>query len=228
MSTLSLYLLRHGEPVVPKMFYGHLDVELSPRGRDQIDAQVRAMATWTLHDVHTSDLSRAREGAQALAQARDVPLAVDEALREMHLGELEGLSHADGVATRPELATRSYADMLDFRMPGGGESVRDVFERVRPYTDRVLAPHLEAGQGGERRGVAIYAHNTVTRVLLARAAGLGPGGYVRFRQRYGCINRVDLQPANDPWVTACIVFSNYVPRPGPEQGIEGPGGHGYR
>lgn len=192
MSVLRIYVLRHGEPADTGMFYGHHDVDLSERGHEQIAAQVRALSGENIDAIYASDLGRARFGALALAEARGLEVCIEPDLREMHLGHLECLPHTEAARRYPELASRSYMDMLDFRMPGGGESVRDLAERVYRRVDAIVDAH----RGAPARTVLLYAHNTVNRVLLSRAVGLGAGGYGRFAQQYGAINRIDLPLAS--------------------------------
>ena len=240
MSVLRIYVLRHGEPADTGMFYGHHDVALSDRGRRQVVEQVAALERERIDAIYASDLVRAQDGARALAQPRGLEVRIEPALREMHLGQLECLSHTEAARRHPELAGRSYLDMLDFRMPGGGESVRDLAARVYRSVDAIVREHCEPAA----RTILLYAHNTVNRVLLARAAGLGAPGYGRFAQRYGAINRIDLPtvsttvvdsassvadkpqtaashearvPNSDPWARAVIAACNVDPG-GPGQG----------
>jgi probable phosphoglycerate mutase len=219
VTSLQLYLLRHGEPDLHGQFYGHADVPLSPRGRTQAQAQAQALAARPLVAIYSSDLGRATEGGRllaALGEARPAP-EVLRALREMHLGVLERLAFSEAGARYPELAGRSYEDMLEFRMPEGGESVRDVAARVVPCIEAIILRHARRGSPeGQVPAVAIVAHNTVVRVSLACAAGLGPAGYVRFEQGLGAISRVDVGDRwdRDPWAAARISLCNWVPEPG--------------
>lgn len=215
MIALRLYLLRHGEPELLDGFYGHEDVALSPRGRTQAAAQARALADLPLQAIYCSDLQRTGAGAALLAATagRPAPVAL-LALREMHLGVLERVRFVDAKVRHPELTARRYEDMLDFRMPGGGESVQDVATRVLPCVAELIARHARTSPEGQPPAIALVAHNTVNRILLACATGLGPTGYIRFDQSLGAINRVDLLApwSNDaPWATARLALVNWVP-----------------
>ena len=218
MIRLRLYLLRHGEPELKDGFYGHEDVMLSELGRSHAAAQARALASQELAAIYCSDLRRASDGAALLAAGvgRPAPVALP-ALREMHLGVLERVSFVDAHARHPELVSRGYQSMLAFRMPGGGESVQDVADRVLPCVQDLLARHLTCPEG-QTPAVAIVAHNTVNRVLLAHAAGLGPAAFIRFEQALGAISRVDFfAPCDpgDPWASARLGLCNYVPEVAP-------------
>lgn len=220
MTALHLYLLRHGEPVALDIFYGHADVALSARGEQQAAAAAQALAGVSLAAIYSSDLQRAARGAALLAAsapARPDPVTLPE-LREMHLGDLEQRPIRDARAHVPELAGRRYEDMLDFRMPGGGESVLDLAARVIPCVTALVARHAGAAAPGRPTpAIAIVAHNTVNRVLLACAAGLGPAGYMRFEQAFGAINRVDVRDGwrgDDLWSATRIGVANWTPAHG--------------
>ncbi len=204
MSAQSVYVLRHGEPEDRTIFYGQRDVGLSAKGREHVAAQARFFAGRELAAVFSSDLSRCTIGARAVAAEHGLTVQIDPALREMHLGVLEGVPMREAIASMPELGQRSYMDMLDFAFPQGGESVRTLASRVMPVVERAIRSTDGA--------VLLYVHNTVARVVLAAAAGLGPEGYVRFEQRYGAINRLQVDGgADSPWGRSSIVYANRAP-----------------
>lgn len=220
-SGLRLYVLRHGEPERRDVFYGHHDIALSGRGMAQARAQAECLDRVPLVAIYSSDLRRALCGAQLLAQRRGLRVQVEPDLREMGLGALEALSYEEAVRRHPQWAGLSYQDMLDTRLPEGGESVRDLSVRVLASVERLAAEHAAPAATGRWPAVLLYAHNTVARVLLALAAGAGVAGYTRFVQRYGAINRIDVpmrpeggdgEPADRiDWDAACIGYSNRDP-----------------
>ncbi len=204
MTAKALYVLRHGEPEDRTLFYGQLDVGLCERGRGHVQAQAEFFSTRPLGTIVSSDLSRCTIGAEAIAARQGVSVRTDAALREMHLGVLEGVPMSEALERMPELAGRSYRDMLDFAFPQGGESVREVASRALPAVEAVVR------EGFSREGdIVLYVHNTVARLVLAAAAGLGPEAYVRFEQRYGAVNRLRIEPGGEsPWARSAIVYSN--------------------
>lgn len=213
---LRLYVVRHGEPARRDIFYGFHDVELSARGQAQARAHADQLGEIPFAAIYASDLSRARQGAQLVADRRSLPVRIETDLREMSLGELEGMPRDEAVRRYPGYADRSYLDMLDTRMPGGGESVRDLAERVLRCTERIASAHAGPITAGRWPTVLVYAHNTVARVLLAMAAGAGVAGYARFLQRYGAMNRIDVpaRPGGESvldWSRATIGYCNRDP-----------------
>jgi broad specificity phosphatase PhoE len=215
---LRLYVLRHGEPERRDMFYGHYDIGLSPRGVEQARAQAERLREVPLQAIYSSDLQRAQRGAALVAEGRELRVRIDSDLREMSLGVLEAMPHAEAMERYPQWAGRSYLDMLDVRMPDGGESVRDLSHRVLASVERLALEHAGPATCGHWPTVLMVAHNTVARVLLAMAAGSGVGGYRRFIQRYGAINRIDV-PMHDggqmagsiDWAAASIGYTNRDP-----------------
>jgi broad specificity phosphatase PhoE len=179
-----LFLARHGQTLAEGRFYGHDDVALAPTGRAQMERLATHLAGHALAAVYTSDLQRAREGAELIAATRGLQAQADPRLREMHLGCLEGLDRGTAAAQHPELAARDYASMVEFRMPGGGESFVDVWQRVAPALEELKARH-----GSDR--VAVVAHNSVNRLILGDALGLRPCAVFSFAQDYGCLNVID-------------------------------------
>ncbi|MGH1349135.1 MAG: histidine phosphatase family protein [Nannocystales bacterium] len=204
MTSKALYVLRHGEPEDRTIFYGQLDVGLSERGHGHVKAQADFFGTRPLGTIVSSDLTRCTTGAAAIAAAQGAQVRTDAALREMHLGVLEGVRIADALQRMPELAGRSYGDMLDFAFPDGGESVREVAARALPAVEAAVR------EGLSREGdIMLYVHNTIARLVLAAATGLGPQGYVRFEQRYGAVNRLRVEAGGpSPWARSAVVYSN--------------------
>lgn len=201
-----LYIIRHGEVESGGLYYGHRDVPLSERGRRQLERVAAALAELELAAVYSSDLARAVDSARPIAASHGLEPGLDPAFREMHLGVLEGLAHAEVGRRHPELAGKRYEDMWDYAFPGGGESMLDIAARAGPALERLLSRHAD-------QSVALVAHNSVNRVLLGRALGLHPRQVFGFSQDFGCVNRVRYREAGPR-----VELLNWTPRapdPGP-------------
>jgi broad specificity phosphatase PhoE len=154
-----LLLIRHGptEWNEARRLQGRADPGLSPRGRAEV-------LSWRLPDAWngarwlSSPLRRARETAALLTTA---PVGIDERLIEMDWGAIEGRRLADLRAEDPAGMAANEARGLDFRPPGG-ESPREVAERVRG---------LAAALAGEPGPVVAITHKGVVRAALALATG---------------------------------------------------------
>src|ERR1700688_248036 len=156
-----LALIRHGRSEWNEhaLIQGRADIALSAAG-------AAAVATWrppaALADFAwvTRPLKRARDTAR-LMLGREV--GVEPALIEMAWGEWEGRRLAElSTELGPALAANE-ARGLDFRPPGG-ESPRDVQQRLAPWLARIAA-------GG--RSTAAVTHKGVIRAVIGFADGLG-------------------------------------------------------
>ena len=70
-----LFLARHGETVAHGVFYGHDDVALADVGRAQMERLAAHLKRHALAAVYSSDLQRAREGAELVAAGRGLAMA---------------------------------------------------------------------------------------------------------------------------------------------------------
>ena len=134
------------------------DVELSPLGRDQAAAVGRWLADapeeWRPTLVVTSPYRRAADTARTAVGELEVPLLVDERLRERDLGAFDGLTGRGIRARHPEEAARRDKVGKFYYQPPSGESWADVALRVRSF----LAD-LRHGFDGER--IWVFTHQAV-------------------------------------------------------------------
>lgn len=84
----------------------------------------------------TSDLSRARDTAQAIVADRDVPLIEEPRLREMRFGDWEGLDWGQIRERHPHLPERGWTDVRTY-VPTGGETFEEVNARIAEFVDEV-------------------------------------------------------------------------------------------
>ena len=161
---IRLGLLRHGATAwnEERRIQGTTDLALSPAGRAQV-ARWRLPAEWLGRRWVTSPLARCRETAAILAASHGLAVvaAVEPRLAEMRHGAWEGRRLVD---LRTELGPAMAANEargLDYRAPGG-ESPRELQQRLRPWLGEVAA----AGEP-----VLAIAHKGVIRALYAAATG---------------------------------------------------------
>jgi probable phosphoglycerate mutase len=139
-------LLRHGrtEWNATGRFQGQLDSPLDQIGKAQaLDAAV-AVAPMQPDAIVSSDLSRACNTAEALAEESGIDVVLDPRLREIDLGAWQGLTRAQARSQFPD----EYADWQageDSRR-GGGETYAEVGARsaecVVEWLDRLGAGGL--------------------------------------------------------------------------------------
>lgn len=162
---LTLHLLRHGSvaPETPWRFLGQRDLPLSPEGLAQAAAWRAPLKDLPFSRILCSDLTRCRGTAAELLRGSGRDAEATPVLREIDLGEWDGLSKAEVRARYPGLYEQRGADMAGFRPPAG-ESFQDLRERVLS----ALLPLLDTASGH----VLVITHAGVIRVLLCHCLGM--------------------------------------------------------
>jgi 2,3-bisphosphoglycerate-dependent phosphoglycerate mutase len=127
-----LYCIRHGERTynAEGRVQGHLNIPLSPLGRRQAAAVAAACEHWAAEAIFCSPLQRARETAQPIAAALELPIAVAPDLIEIKVGVFQGHRRQDLDRLFPEEYARWRSGDPDYAAPGG-ESRRALMERGR-------------------------------------------------------------------------------------------------
>lgn len=163
-----IYLIRHAqsEGNLYRRILGWYDGRLTELGRKQAAALEVRFRKEPIHAVYTSDLSRARETAQPLSQAKKLTARPDPAFREIDLGELTNIPYGDLIYHHPDLyhAFFSYSPQWS---PKGGESFQQVADRIVPAFFRVAAGHPE-------QTVAVFSHAMAIHCLQAALRGKHP------------------------------------------------------
>src|SRR5256885_3498106 len=156
--------IRHGETAwnVDTRIQGQLDVPLNDTGRWQARRLGQAVADEAIEAIYSSDLARARETAQALAETIGKPVVTDTGLRERSFGTFEGHTWAEIESRWPDESERWRKRDLDFA-PAGGESLRVFYSRSVETATRLAAAH--PGQT-----IALVAHGGVMDCLYRAAS----------------------------------------------------------
>lgn len=132
--------MRHGRTAwnAARRFQGQSDIPLSEEGRAQAIATAAVLASGPLDAIVSSDLSRARDTADAIAAHHRLRVASDPRLREFAFGEWEGLTWDEIVARFPVAAGMAFSSVRAYR-PTGGER----FDAVRARVGEVLEAHRD-------------------------------------------------------------------------------------
>lgn len=167
MALRQLILLRHGETEfnLAGRMQGHLDVQLSPRGRQQAAWVAPVLAAKNPLALVSSDAQRAAQTAQAISDVCGVPVELDTRLRETDMGEWTGLYRQDVDARWPGDRLRWRSDPT--YAPPGGETRLEVARRAMNVV-RDLHRALPSW-GEDERPVILVAHGGT---FLALAAAL--------------------------------------------------------
>ena len=163
MNATRIIATRHGETAwnVDTRIQGHLDIPLNDTGRWQAQRLGAALAGEPIACVYASDLGRAHQTAQAVADTAGLQVVSDIGLRERAFGVFEGRTFAEIEAELPEQAQRWRKRDPAFE-PEGGESLLRFRARIVATLDRLAAAHP-----GEQ--IVVVGHGGVLDVLYRAA-----------------------------------------------------------
>jgi alpha-ribazole phosphatase len=178
-----LYLMRHGaiEATKEKRFVGQIDPSLSPDGRKQSEMQGRQLRNIPFSGVWCSDLKRAYETAAIVCRDRGLTLQPAPELREINLGQWDGMAMSQIREQFPDLWQARGEDIGHFR-PHGAESFADLQQRAVPFIRRIAAQ--SAGN------MLIVTHSGVIRVLLCQVLQMPLSLLFRIHLDYGGITLI--------------------------------------
>lgn len=161
---VQVYAFRHGETDwnAAGRFQGHTDIPLNDNGRRQAEGLSQFFAVHKIEHIFSSDLIRAQQTAQIVADPLKLNIELHPGLRETNLGSCEGLLEAQVV----ELVGRDHIlrwgsllpEHYDVRFPMG-ESKREHLQRMKDTLEALLL-------ASQFRSVGVSTHGGSLRRLV--------------------------------------------------------------
>lgn len=147
-----LYLIRHGQSAgnAEGRFGGHGPTPLSDLGREQAEKTAKVLAKEGVDAIYSSDLLRAVQTAEPLAELLNLTIRQSEAFRERNVGVLQGLTFDESKERFP----RDYYALINrnvHHVITEGESYRHLLRRITAELRNILRNH-------QRERVAIFSH----------------------------------------------------------------------
>lgn len=185
MEATRIIAVRHGETAwnLAARIQGQLDVGLNDTGRWQARRVGEALAGEQITAVYTSDLGRARQTAQSIAEVTGTPVVPEEGLRERSFGIFEGKTFEEIHETWPDHAHNWRKRVPEWQPPEGGESLIQLRERVTRTLEALAARHP-----GEQ--IVVVAHGGVLDALYRIATGQDVNSPRTWELPNGAINRL--------------------------------------
>ena len=210
-TTKRLFLVRHGEVINPggdrAVYYGAMDVPLSPLGEQEAQAAANYLAQFDLEYVVCSPLSRAVYGAQeVLARQTAKKEGKEEVLTMAGFSELDRGEWCGKTIEEIGVDQMARFDAWDESVtPPGGESYRTVRDRVRVAQAEVLN-RLTPG-----RAAAIVSHLQVTRCMLSDALDIPPEEMAKLPVATASITCIDYYYPSDTSSVPTVHFQSFKP-----------------
>jgi len=180
-----LVLIRHGQSTwnSEHRIQGQLDPPLSAEGRRQAELLADRLAGRRFAGFYTSDLERASETAQILALKVGAQAEPVRGLREIFLGDWEGL-RTEEIAERFPEAWARWVKEPDWDVVPGGEGAADFDGRVGAALDDIFSRR-------DRGDVLVVTHGGVIQIALHRVVGRPSHGLFPFKIQNASISLVE-------------------------------------
>ena len=177
--------MRHGQSTwnSEHRIQGQLDPPLSAEGVRQAELLARRLAPRHFAGFYASDLKRALQTAETIGAVIGQAPSPDRSLREIFLGEWEGLT-TEEIAARYPQQWAAWVDQPDWDVVPGGEGAARFDARVAAAIDGIMKRH----QHGR---VLVVTHGGVIQVALHRVVGRASRGLFPFRIQNASISLIE-------------------------------------
>ena len=167
MKNGKLILVRHGLSVYndQNRFTGWKDVELNNQGINEAKQAVILLKEIKFDIAFTSKLKRASDTLDIILKGinqDNIPTERNIALNERDYGDLVGQNKAEAAKKFGDEQVQIWRRSYD-RPPPGGESLKNTADRVIPYLNKQILPHVFEG-----KNVIVSAHgNSIRAIVMA-------------------------------------------------------------
>ena len=175
---LKLIIVRHAESQWNPLgrYQGLLDPELTDRGKRQAEALAHELKKENIVRVYSSPLQRTRQTAKVITDKLGVPLYREDRVIEIDHGEWSGML-VDEVKEKYPEQFRMWIEEPHRVKFDGGESLEDVFSRVKDFLNTLKDKHKD-------ETVVVVSHTVPIRCMYCALLGVDLSKFWSF----GCDN----------------------------------------
>ena len=161
-----IYIVRHCESLTNRTatFAGVLDVDITAKGRQQLDCLSEFFKDIKLDEVVSSPLIRTKKTAEAVNKYSGAPVILDKRIIEMNVGSLEGKPVTD----MDDEQARCW-NTAPHLFSTDAECMDDVYLRVTEAFSEIV-------ERNNNKTVAIATHGGVVRNIMRFVKGYAPEG----------------------------------------------------
>jgi len=166
MPSTQFIVVRHGETAwnAQGRIQGHLDSPLNEEGLAQALLVGERLGHEVFDHFYCSDLGRALQTAQPIADRSGKAPVSTPRLRERNLGVFQGLTSAECEKAHPDDYRRFHGRDPNHAMPGG-ESIRALYDRVSGLFEQLAQQHAGAR-------IVVVTHGGVLDALHRHVMGI--------------------------------------------------------
>ena len=159
------YLIRHGETFwnTEARYQGHTDTSLNEKGL----FQAKKLQDWfikePIHEIFSSDLSRAADTARIIAKPKNIPVHLTPSLRELCFGQWEGFTYNEIFLKYGDSINKWYNNPDRIMVPGG-EPLLSMIKRIDDFIYSLATAQPDnyfviVSHGGPIRGILAKINN---------------------------------------------------------------------
>ncbi|MDP2606949.1 MAG: histidine phosphatase family protein [Deltaproteobacteria bacterium] len=202
---MQIVLVRHGATDwnLQGRCQGVTDRELSEVGVRQAEQIAALLSSESIQAIYSSDLRRARQTADLISQPHNLPVLIEENIRELNHGALEGLTFNEIKQSYSEFLARWRTEPAEIQVPGG-EKLTDVAERAWEGVARIAERHVAA------ESIVVVSHNFPILGIVCRVTGTHLNNYRSFHLDPCGITRLQRNGAN-AWSVTHVNSREYPP-----------------
>ena len=165
MGKCRIVLVRHGqsEGNFVRAFLGHTDLPLTELGHRQAEATAKYVERYNIDMLYASDLKRAWQTAEHIAEHNQLSIIADQKLREIYAGEWEGRYVED--------LAKEFSDDYSVWLNDIGNSRCTAGESFRGLYSRIICEVQRIAELNEGLTVCIATHATPIRCVRLKTHG---------------------------------------------------------
>jgi broad specificity phosphatase PhoE len=203
---LKLILVRHGEThwnEGKRIQGGDSDIELNETGLEQARKLAVFLENEPITIILSSPLRRAKSTAELIASNHQSPVEIDPALRELKVGELEGMSISNLRTTFSQFLLQWWQDGGATKLPNG-ESLVELQRRAWDVIERLLETYKANPEQNKDATVVLVSHYFVTLAIILKALNLPLDYFIKFRVDLGGVSILEFRD----YGTRLLVFND--------------------
>lgn len=163
----TIYVVRHGEsesniyakeyPDKPASHFGEFGSSLTQKGRSQAQKVAKILQKESFAAIFSSDLARAKETAEIIAQEHNVTVTTNKIIRERFFGA--HMSNVQKQEIEKALKELNEEEKFAFKYFPQGESGHDVVKRFKQFLQEIIPLY-------KNKKVLVVSHSYVMRSFL--------------------------------------------------------------
>jgi len=192
---LKLILVRHGEThwnEAGLVQGGDSDIELNDTGLEQARKLAAFLESEPITAILSSPLQRAIATAEVIANHHQLPVEIDQGLRELKVGDLEGMSVSNLRTTFSRFLLQWWQDGEAMKLPNG-ESLVELQQRAWKVIESLLERHKTSPEHSEGTTVVVVSHYFVTLAIILKGLDLPLDFFTKFKLDLGGVSILEFR-----------------------------------